>query len=49
MTDFKNKREIKFVVFDDVSYIRENMVLTVVHGAFSKRVLYIEGLDVSIK
>ena len=49
VTDFKNKREIKFVVFDDVSYIRENMVLTVVHGAFSKRVLYIEGLDVSIK
>ncbi|AJD25767.1 hypothetical protein T257_3264 [Clostridium botulinum CDC_297] len=48
VTDYKNKREITFLV-DGPLFIHENSNITVVHGTFSKRVLYIEGLNLDIR
>ncbi|EJP6472426.1 hypothetical protein NHI66_001715 [Clostridium botulinum] len=48
VTDYKNKREITFFV-DGPLFIHENLNMTVVHGTFSKRVLYVEGLNLDIR
>ncbi|ABS40838.1 hypothetical protein [Clostridium botulinum] len=48
VTDYKNKREITFYV-DGPLFIHENSHMTVVHGTFSKRVLYVEGLNLDIR
>lgn len=48
VTDYKNKREITFYV-DGPLFIHENSNMTVVHGTFSKRVLYVEGLNLDIR
>ncbi len=48
VTDYKNKREITFYV-DGPLFIHENSHMTVVHGTFSKRVLYVEGLNLDMR
>ncbi|KEJ01394.1 hypothetical protein N494_10630 [Clostridium botulinum A2B7 92] len=48
VTDYKNKREITFYV-DGPLFIHENSNMTVIHGTFSKRVLYVEGLNLDIR
>ncbi|KOR25766.1 hypothetical protein ACFLKB_13805 [Clostridium sp. FAM 1755] len=48
VTDYKNKREITFFV-DGPLFIHENLNMTVIHGTFSKRVLYVEGLNLDIR
>ena len=48
VTDYKNKREITFYV-DGPLFIHENSNMTVVHGTFSKRVLYVKGLNLDIR
>ncbi|EPS47586.1 hypothetical protein CFSAN002369_20768 [Clostridium botulinum CFSAN002369] len=48
VTDYKNKREITFLC-RWTTFIHENSHMTVVHGTFSKRVLYVEGLNLDIR
>ncbi|WP_308780868.1 hypothetical protein [uncultured Clostridium sp.] len=48
VTDYENKRELTFLANEPV-FINENSYMTVVHGMFSKRVLYVEGLFLDIR
>ena len=48
VTDFNNKREIKFSVKANYLPITEGEVITVVHGVFSKRVIYVKGHNLDI-
>ena len=47
-TGFNNKREIKFFVKANYLSITEGEVITVVHGVFSKRVIYVKGHSLNI-
>lgn len=48
ITDYEREREITFFV-DGPLFIDEGSNITVVHGIFSKRVLYVEGLRLNIR
>ncbi|MEG0611986.1 MAG: hypothetical protein RR486_05715 [Clostridium sp.] len=48
ITDFQKEREITFCV-DNHPYIEEGSEITVIHGIFSKKVIYIKGLNISIR
>ena len=49
VTDYENKREIKFTLYEPYCYVNELDRVVVVHGVFSKHVMRVQGLKVDAK